>query len=110
MVTTSHSYVFIVCLFISETETLNAAKTDVEFYEDQAGLKLLAILPSTGVIGMHHQTQVGFLFGLVFKRCSSGCLPMQRSTCLCLPSTGIKGVCVRACVCTPCSVRFQRGQ
>lgn len=61
---------------------LNAAKTDVEFYEDQAGLKLLAILPSTGVIGMHHQTQVGFLFGLVFKGCSSGCLPMQRSTCL----------------------------
>lgn len=56
VVTISRSYIFSLFAYLF----LNAAKTDVEFYEDHAGLKLLAILPSTGVIGMHHQTQVGF--------------------------------------------------
>lgn len=97
---------------------LNAAKTDVEFYEDQAGLKLLAIPPSTGVIGMHHQTQVGFFCLVWFLKV----VALAAFQCRDPPASdsqvlGLKvyararvHVRVRACTSTPFSFRFQRGQ
>lgn len=49
---------FFLFFFSFETQSLNAAKADLEFYEDLAGLKLRVVLPSTRIIDGNCQTHL----------------------------------------------------